>query len=71
MELIEITDKNMTQYRHDELDNDTSLTLTPREIAEGWFFCCEWDGMLIHKSHPEAECCTCSKDQSHGDNDRG
>jgi hypothetical protein len=59
-----ITDKNMTLNRRHELENDTTLSLTAKEVAEGWFFCCEWDGMLIHESHPEAECCTCLKDAS-------
>ncbi len=23
--------------------------LTDAEVEQGWFFCCEWDGLLIHK----------------------
>jgi hypothetical protein len=33
--------------------------LTDREFANGWHFCFEWDGLLIHPSWPEAECCRC------------
>lgn len=33
--------------------------LTDTEKADGWHFCNDWDGMLIHPSDKEAECCTC------------
>jgi hypothetical protein len=33
--------------------------LTDVECADGWHLCAEWDGMLIHPTWPEAECCTC------------
>lgn len=49
----------MTPERHRELEGNLQLRLTPEEVAEGWHFCVEWDGMLIHKDWPEAECCTC------------
>lgn len=52
----------MTKERYRELNRDMEARLTPEEIEEGWLFCCcEWDGLLIHKTHPEAECCHCLK----------
>lgn len=27
----------------------------------GFHYCPDWDGLLIHSSDPEAECCTCPK----------
>jgi hypothetical protein len=38
---------------------DKNETLTKEEAEEGWHFCWDWDGLLIHKDDPEAECCTC------------
>lgn len=38
---------------------DKEGKLTDKQYKEGWFFCCEWDEMLIHKDSPEAQCCTC------------
>jgi len=52
----------MTPERHRALERNMDLKLTPEEVAEGWIFCiCEWDCMLIHKSHPEARFCGCLK----------
>jgi hypothetical protein len=51
---------NMTKERYRELQRNMESRLTPQEQNDGWIFCnCEWDGMLIHKSDPEAECCSC------------
>lgn len=50
----------MTEERYRELMSVHELLLTPEEVSEGWFFCCEWDGMLIQRGDPEAECCTCA-----------
>jgi hypothetical protein len=50
----------MTRERYMELQYGKDAKLTPEEIAEGWFYCCEWDGLLIQKGDPEAECCTCA-----------
>jgi hypothetical protein len=33
--------------------------LTKEEIEDGWHFCCDWDGMLIHPELPEGDCCNC------------
>lgn len=52
----------MTHERRMELDNDYELVLTEEEIANGYVFCCEWDGLTLHASHPEANCCECLKE---------
>lgn len=55
----------MTYERYEQLmasacSDEPEYALTEKEQAEGWHFCwAEWDGLLIHPSHPEAECCTC------------
>ena len=49
----------MNKKRYKELMNNIELKLTEEEIKEGWHFCEEWDGLLIHKSWKEAECCIC------------
>ena len=34
--------------------------LTKEELEEGYMWChCEWDGMLMLKTDPEAKFCTC------------
>lgn len=54
-----VVDHGMTNSRYRELSTNLTLRLSPEEKANGWFFCCEWDDMLINKNSPEAECCTC------------
>ena len=49
----------MTHERWKQLMEDQSLSLTPGEADEGWHFCHDWDGLLIHDTDPEAEACTC------------
>lgn len=51
----------MTPSRRKELEC-SEATLTDDEIEQGYVFCCEWDGMLINKNDPEAECCHCLKE---------
>lgn len=29
-------------------------------MRDGWHFCCEWNGLLIHPTHPEFDACTCT-----------
>lgn len=53
----------MNESRYNELVEDVSLKLTKEEIEEGWVFCCEFDGLLIHKDHPEAEYCLCLEEK--------
>jgi hypothetical protein len=50
----------MTPERHRFLDEHVTESLTKEEIEEGYFFCCDWDGMLMHKDDMEAtNCCSC------------
>lgn len=51
----------MTPERWRELESNIELKLTPEEIAEGWRFCCEFDGMLVNYNDTEGEgqYCTC------------
>lgn len=49
----------MTDKRYSELMHNIDLTLTEEEIKEGWHFCQDWDGLLIHTSWKEYECCHC------------
>lgn len=49
----------MTRERMEYLHKNIEAKLTKEEIKEGYFFCCTWDGMLIHKTDPEAKCCGC------------
>lgn len=49
----------MNKDRYNELMNDPNSRLTDEEIAEGYHFCLEWDGLLIHRDDPEARCCDC------------
>ena len=49
----------MTGKRYTELNVDQNLKLTDQEKADGWHFCKEWDGMLIHKDWPESKGCIC------------
>lgn len=53
----------MSNERYQELMDNPNLWLTAEEIEAGWHFCCEWDYLLIHPSHPEAECCTCHEER--------
>ena len=48
-------DRNgMSVERYDELMDNPQLPLTEGEIRVGWYWSPSWDGMLIHKSWPEA-----------------
>lgn len=52
----------MSRERHMYLEKHHNAKLTPEEVDAGYRFCCEWDGLLIHASHPEAECCMCLRE---------
>jgi len=52
----------MTGARYRELCKGAELT--DSEIAEGYVFCCEWDGLPVGSDDPEMEFCTCKKAQS-------
>ena len=49
----------MSHGRYKDLMSDTNAKLTDDEIADGYVFCCNWDGLLLHKDDPEADRCTC------------
>ena len=56
----------MTEERYDMLmwwgspDNTKEIPqLSDDEIADGWHFCHDWDGLLIHPECPEYESCAC------------
>lgn len=52
---------NMTAQRYRELSRSDTHDLTPEEIADGWHFCPDWDGMLIHTLDIEYEACCCER----------
>lgn len=54
-------EQKMNSKRYKFLREHHDEKLTQEEIDDGWFFCCEWDGLLIHKTHPEASVCSCMK----------
>lgn len=33
--------------------------LSPEELADGWHFCPDWDGLLVGPSMGELRCCVC------------
>jgi hypothetical protein len=66
-EIIAEADEAMLEHRYDNLTfSRTEMeheryeelmhggTLTPEEVEAGWFFSDEFDGLLIHRSWPEA-----------------
>lgn len=55
-----MSEHGMSDARWMALERDPTLKLTPEEIASGWHFCPDWDGMLIHKLNPEFEACNCT-----------
>ena len=49
----------MKPKRYKELTNPPFPKITKEEVAEGWCFCWEWDGLLINKNKDlEATVCT-------------
>lgn len=52
----------MTPERFKFLQANFNERLTPEELAEGYFFCCTWDYLLVQQGDAEATCCTCLKD---------
>ncbi len=54
----------MTQARFDFLmqpfdDEDFIVMLTAEELKNGWHWCDEWDGLLIHTDDIEFQHCKC------------
>ena len=56
--------RSMGRDRYYALMRDERLSLTDEEEKDGWFFCCEWDGMLINRNDEEANSCTCIKNEN-------
>lgn len=51
----------MTRKEHYVLERDPEAKLTEEQLKDGWHFCNEWDGMLIHITQPEYEACLCDE----------
>lgn len=49
----------MTPRRAYELETDMNAKLTPEEMAAGWHFCPDWDGMLVDMNDIEGEGAAC------------
>jgi hypothetical protein len=52
----------MTRQRYSELMSGLHAKLTPEELAQGYHFCCEWDGLLISPEDMEARFCDCERE---------
>lgn len=50
----------MTPERRKFLNENLEENLTQQETDDGYCFCMDWDGLLIHISEQEAEVCTCN-----------
>lgn len=50
----------MTHERWTQLMRDSTLTLTPEEIASGWHWCYGWDDLLVGPGMMEWQCCDCA-----------
>ena len=46
--------------RRSAVENNPEAKLTEAEMAAGYHYCPEWDGMLIGPEDSEAQVCTCS-----------
>ncbi len=53
----------MTRTRWIRLMDDDDAQLTEREVAAGWHWCAEWDGLLVGPGMGELECCRCGAEQ--------
>lgn len=49
----------MTEQRYQELMENDSKELTKEEIAQGWHFCTEFDGLLVGPGSTELAVCKC------------
>ena len=60
--------EDMSDTRWRELMREET-ELTDDEIEEGWHFCWDWDGLLIHPDMPESQSCNCvaRPDDDHGE----
>jgi hypothetical protein len=46
----------MTDERWLQLMNSDTEPLTEQEVKEGWHFCPEWDGLLMHRVITPEDC---------------
>ena len=49
----------MTANRWQEVMNDPAERLTDQEVAAGWHFCRELDGLLVNPNEERLEFCHC------------
>jgi hypothetical protein len=49
----------MNHERWQALMADFDAKLTPDELAAGWHFCAEWDGLLVGPGMDELQVCDC------------
>jgi len=49
----------MTSERFSELMGTPDCELTAAELAKGWHWCGDFDGLLVGPSMSEMDCCTC------------
>lgn len=47
----------MTNERWHAVNEDIKARLTPEEIAQGWHFCVEFDGLLVGPGSQERQFC--------------
>ena len=57
--LVKPHDRLMDHARYARLMISDAEPLTEREIADGWHFCPEWDGLLIGPGMDEWDDCPC------------
>lgn len=43
----------MTEKQWRDLQNDPQGTISQEDLARGWHWCWEWDGLLVGPSMPE------------------
>lgn len=51
----------MKLERWEEVNRDDSLLLSEKEIAAGWHFCLEFDGLLVGPGMTEVLFCDCAR----------
>lgn len=49
-------EKTMSDERWFCLMADDDLKLTEQELADGWHFCWDWDGLLTCSKDPDFQC---------------
>jgi len=49
----------MDDKRYWYLETHPEAKLTKEEVAQGWHFCMDWDGMLVGNEMEEKNACLC------------